>query len=95
MSRKKKNEAPRNAGGIVAHEPQIQTQEAPLSDRWPQGKPLPAYHMKRSAMPCPKCLRLRTASGRQAAVCTSSRNDVACYRCQACGHRWMLPVRDA
>jgi len=62
---------------------------------WPKDRPLPTEHVKvrRQAQPCPSCRRVYLPDGSHAACCMSSPGGKAYFRCQACGHRWPLPVR--
>jgi len=62
---------------------------------WPKSKKLPQFVVKarRRPQPCPRCRRLRLDDGGQAVICTSSRQDIAWFRCQNCRHRWSLPVK--
>lgn len=83
-------------------EPPIQTMEPETHTRQPDPRcfvaedtPFPKHVLKisRVIQPCPKCRRVRLDTLAQATVCTSSRSDVAWFRCKACGHRWGLPVK--
>ena len=68
----------------------------PLLRWWPPKVEIPKVYLKvrRQPPPCPSCRRVRTDEGRQAAVCKSSGNNVAWFRCKCCGHSWALPVQE-
>ena len=63
---------------------------------WPPDKPMPGFWPKtrRILNPCPACKRILLDNGGQASICTSSGNDVAFFKCKACGHNWQLGIRE-
>ena len=68
--------------------------EKPDRRYWPEDKPLPAFHAKPAAMPCPKCRRVLTDLGGRAVVLSHSGADLSYFRCKVCDHRWSLPVKE-
>lgn len=89
------------AGPVPEHqELPVEHQELPVQHRmgrfWPEGEPLPTTYKKhvRRAMPCPKCRRVLTDVGGQAAICRSSGADMAYFQCKVCDHRWGLGVEN-
>lgn len=90
---KKRNPAPQ------IQEPLVETMSPPIEtpDRrfWPEDTPMPETWVKvRRALPCRKCRRVLLDDNGQAVVCISSANQLAWFRCRACGHRFKLPVQD-
>lgn len=61
---------------------------------WPKGEDLPSFYIKRSAIPCPKCMRILLDSGHKAVVVQGLTDTVANMRCRACNNTWMLPVKN-
>lgn len=69
--------------------------ESHRADRryWPSGEPLPAYYQRRQILPCPKCRRVRLASGGQAVVAIVTKDTIAYLRCRSCKHTWKLAIK--
>lgn len=48
---------------------------------------------RRAPLWCPGCRRKLMDDGGQAVTCMASDANSARFRCRACGHTWMLPVK--
>lgn len=87
---------------VDVQEPMVEDQDPVSAHRaddryfWPADKPMPETVVKRrrDPVPCPnpECRRVRFDTGSQAVVCMHSGDDVAWFRCKACGWRFKLGV---
>ncbi len=88
-----------NTRPVVSHDPPIQQQEAPLSERgarfWPDGEPMPTAFKRQALQPCPECRRVLMDDGGRAVAVASSAKDMAYFRCKVCGARWKLPTEQS